>query len=51
MCNKTLVAKVELSQYVKCEPLVFSWIVIMLMHVLDLCNECNDLVGIVHNFI
>ena len=30
---------------VSCKPLILSWFVIMLMLDLDLCNECNDLVG------
>ena len=28
-----------------CESLVFGWFVLVLMFELDLCNECNDLVG------
>jgi hypothetical protein len=30
---------------------VLSWFVIMLMLDLDLCNDCNDLVELLHNFI
>ena len=49
---KTLVAKVESSRVcVPCEPLVLGWFVLVLMLGLDLCNECNDLVGFDHNFI
>ena len=30
---------------------LFEWFVLMIMVELDLCNECNELVGYAHNFI
>ena len=46
---RTIVSQVEsmidLCTFIAC------WIVIMLMLVLNLCNDCNDLVGCAHNLI
>ena len=46
---KTIVSQVE-SMIELC-IFITCWIVIMLMIVLNLCNDCNDLVGCSHNFI
>ena len=43
LCNKN--ASSESRVCVPCESLVFCWFVLVLMFELDLCNECNDLVG------
>jgi len=34
-----------------CEPLMLGLVIIMIMLDLDLCNEYNDLVDFLHNFI
>ena len=49
LCNKN--ASSESRVCVLCEPLVFGWFVLVLVLELNLCNECNDFVGFVHNFI
>jgi len=49
LCNKNASSEGRIS--VPCEPLMLSWFVIMFILDLDLCNECNDLMGFLYNFI